>query len=348
MAQKKILITDDENTGRQLLQAILLPENYTVILAENGSQAIDLARENYPDLILMDVMMPGMNGYKAVKSIRELPNCKATPIIMVTALDDRDSRIKGLQSGATDYIVKPFDRIEILTKIRNLTDLDMNKAATAKDNTNDKLLHQYKLILKEIATSIDIEKHKNRIKFYNNSDSERKKPSVLNINVEGITYLCLYSSKDSSHNSPIEEALIACWLRNIMNERPGCKEIAHDITSRISTGDAIKNTYWFIIVSQTKKQTYVCGYNQNIYISDENRNSKIRAFSFGTELSEITEHEINNSDKLFVFTHNTWKNESRIIELFSNLSAKPNETLEQANNEAGTHHIDLIEINLSS
>jgi sigma-B regulation protein RsbU (phosphoserine phosphatase) len=123
----KILVVDDEPLGRQLLEAILYPENFDIYYAENGMEAFEKALEQKPDLILMDVMMPEMDGFEVCRKLRNHEILGNIPIILITALDDRDSMIKGLDSGANDYISKPFDRIEVLAKVKNIIQLERYK-----------------------------------------------------------------------------------------------------------------------------------------------------------------------------------------------------------------------------
>jgi CheY-like chemotaxis protein len=115
----KILIVDDEKVGRQLLEAILIPEGYLVLFGENGEEAVAVAKSQIPDIILCDVMMPKLDGFEVCKQIRADKATAHIPVFLITALDDRDSRIRGIDAGADDYISKPFDRIEILAKIKN-------------------------------------------------------------------------------------------------------------------------------------------------------------------------------------------------------------------------------------
>jgi len=119
----KILIVDDEPIGRQLLEAILLPEGYEMIFAENGKKAWNETLEQLPDIILLDVMMPEMDGYEVCQKIRQNHETAHIVVFLITALDDRDSRIKGIDAGADDYISKPYDRVEILAKIKNRSSL---------------------------------------------------------------------------------------------------------------------------------------------------------------------------------------------------------------------------------
>jgi CheY-like chemotaxis protein len=120
MTKKKILVVDDELFGRQLLEALLMMEGYEVILAQDGFEAIEIAKKTQPDLMLIDVMMPGKNGYEVVEELKLNDSFKDTPMILVTALDDRDSKTKGLNAGAVDYISKPYNNQQIVEKIGRL------------------------------------------------------------------------------------------------------------------------------------------------------------------------------------------------------------------------------------
>ena len=119
-----ILIVDDEPAGRETLESILEPEGYHLVLAENGYQAIEQAKSIQPDVILLDVMMPGMDGFEVCRLIRSEKHLAEVPIIFLTALDDRQSFMKGLESGADDYISKPVDRYELRARLLGITRLN--------------------------------------------------------------------------------------------------------------------------------------------------------------------------------------------------------------------------------
>ncbi|MBN2610606.1 MAG: response regulator [Bacteroidales bacterium] len=130
--KSKLLIVDDEPVGRQLLEAIFLSDNYQLDFADNGKNALHYIENNTPDIVLMDVMMPEMDGFEVCKKMRDNDTLKGIPIILITALDDRDSRKRGLEAGANDYISKPFDRIEIETKVKNLLQLGIGEIVSSK------------------------------------------------------------------------------------------------------------------------------------------------------------------------------------------------------------------------
>jgi len=119
-----ILIVDDEPAGRQTLESILDGQGYRLEMAESGLEALEKARQYLPDVILLDVMMPGMDGFEVCQRIRNDPLLAEIPIIMLTALDDRRSLINGLESGADDYITKPYDRYELRARLIGITRLN--------------------------------------------------------------------------------------------------------------------------------------------------------------------------------------------------------------------------------
>lgn len=121
--QKTILIVDDQEVGRTLLESILYKESFNLLFAADGDEAFNQAKTNQPDLILLDVMMPKSDGYQVCQRIRGDNEIQDTPIILVTALDDRDSRIRGFEAGANDYVSKPIDRSELLARSKNLIKL---------------------------------------------------------------------------------------------------------------------------------------------------------------------------------------------------------------------------------
>ena len=115
-----ILIVDDERHNRELLEVMLKPEGFILLSAATGEEALTIVARQPPDLILLDVMMPGMSGYEVVERIKSDPDAKSIPVIMLTALDDRNARMLGLSAGAEDFLTKPVDRAELSVRVRNL------------------------------------------------------------------------------------------------------------------------------------------------------------------------------------------------------------------------------------
>lgn len=114
----RVLVVDDNAANRDLLEALLAPEGYDVALAASGQECLDHIAGNAVDVVLLDVMMPGMDGFQVAGAIRSDPRTQTLPIIMVTALADTHDRIVGIESGCDDFISKPFDRNEVLARTR--------------------------------------------------------------------------------------------------------------------------------------------------------------------------------------------------------------------------------------
>jgi signal transduction histidine kinase len=116
----RVLIVDDERRNVELLKVMLAPEGYVLLTASNGEDALALLADQQPDLILLDLMMPGMDGYQVTAKIKQNPATNNIPVIMLTALDDRNARMLGLNAGAEDFLTKPVDRAELCVRVRNL------------------------------------------------------------------------------------------------------------------------------------------------------------------------------------------------------------------------------------
>jgi two-component system, cell cycle sensor histidine kinase and response regulator CckA len=119
----RVLIVDDERQNRQLVDVMLKPEGFSLRSAASGEEALAMVAQDPPDLILLDVMMEGMDGYEVARRIKANPATKGIPIIMLTALDDRNARMLGLSAGAEDFVSKPVDRAELCMRVRNLVRL---------------------------------------------------------------------------------------------------------------------------------------------------------------------------------------------------------------------------------
>ena len=119
-----ILIVDDDLQGRETLEALLTQEDYQLVCAASGREAFEKAAAQPPDLVLLDVMMPKMDGFEVCERLRADPRLSEVPVLLLTALDDRGSRLRGLAAGADDFITKPFDRVELRTRLRSLLRLN--------------------------------------------------------------------------------------------------------------------------------------------------------------------------------------------------------------------------------
>lgn len=140
--QYKVLIVDDIPKNIMVLGNNLLSENYQIAYARSGQEAIDLTLENNFDLILLDIMMPGMNGYETCKKILANPKTAQIPIIFITAKNDFDSIVKGFDAGAKDYVTKPFNAKELLARVR--THLELKRNREILEGLNSKLEQKVK------------------------------------------------------------------------------------------------------------------------------------------------------------------------------------------------------------
>jgi len=120
VASKKILIADDNKHIRLLVKATLRVRDYDVLEAEDGEQAVELAVSSRPDLILLDVMMPKMDGFDVLKLLRKRPETQACPIVMLTTAAQESDQIRGWDGGVDDYIIKPFNPTALLEVVGRL------------------------------------------------------------------------------------------------------------------------------------------------------------------------------------------------------------------------------------
>ena len=118
--QGKVLLVDDEPVNLKVLQTILKSKGYQIRTAANGQEALQQVADDLPDVILLDVMMPVMNGFEVAQALKAAQETSHIPIIMVTALADRDARLRGLAAGAEDFLTKPVDKDEVAARVRNL------------------------------------------------------------------------------------------------------------------------------------------------------------------------------------------------------------------------------------
>ena len=114
----RILVVDDNPANLDVMTGVLEPEGYDLAVATSGEQALKVADRFRPDLILLDVMLPGMDGYETCRKLKETPEISAIPVIFVTARRETEAIVKGFRCGGQDYIAKPFRREEVLARVR--------------------------------------------------------------------------------------------------------------------------------------------------------------------------------------------------------------------------------------
>ena len=154
-----ILIAEDEPMIRELLEIILEAEGYTLHIAENGKQALELWNENQIDLICLDIMMPELDGYSVCRKIRETD--QTTPILFLSAKTEEESVVQGLEIGANDFIRKPFGKQEVVARIKLALRNSPTDPALTKPRTKTYSIGKWQLIIDELRmtsgkTSVDL------------------------------------------------------------------------------------------------------------------------------------------------------------------------------------------------
>ena len=123
LTKGKVLIVDDERLNVAIVADSLASSGYEVLTAFNGEEGLRAAHDSSPDVILLDVVMPGINGFTVCRKLKEADATRHIPVVMLTALTDRESRHEGLEAGAIDFLNKPVDMIELTIRLRNVIEL---------------------------------------------------------------------------------------------------------------------------------------------------------------------------------------------------------------------------------
>lgn len=116
----RILIVDDQPLTRELMTLVMHSQGHKTLVATNGDEALAIAEKRTLDLVLLDVVMPGMDGFEVARRLKAGEKSRAVPIIIISALEDKESRIKGLAAGADDFLIRPVDRLELKVRVQNL------------------------------------------------------------------------------------------------------------------------------------------------------------------------------------------------------------------------------------
>ncbi len=168
----KILIVDDDAVSRMAIEGLLSSEPYELYFASNGPDGIATAITLHPDLILLDVMMPHMDGFEVCERIRALPDIAEVPILLITSLDDQSSRISGLQAGADDFITKPYNSVELFARLQTILRLNRYRRIVEQqydlENMHSELLITYDRTIEGWSHALDlrdkeVEGHTNRV-----------------------------------------------------------------------------------------------------------------------------------------------------------------------------------------
>jgi len=178
-----ILVVDDQPKNIELLEAYLVPQGYEIVKAANGEEALGKLPCNQIDLILLDVMMPGMNGYEVCKKVKRDLRNTFLPIVMLTALDKMEAKIEGLEAGADDFLNKPFQKIELVARVNNLLKIKyLHDEVELRNNLISGMLHRY------VNTSV-IEQILANPDKYSKLGGDRKEVAAFFCDIRGFTSL---------------------------------------------------------------------------------------------------------------------------------------------------------------
>ena len=178
----KILIIDDTLENRVLLSAQLRMEGYQILEASNGEEGIELAHVHKPELILLDVMMPGIDGFDTCRALKQDEATQFIPIIMLTALRDRQYRIKGIEAGADEFLSRPHDREELSVRVRTLIRLKRARASLEEERNRLGLLYQ---ISRAINAQLDLESTMSEVITQTQRALGATKGNIILLNEEG-------------------------------------------------------------------------------------------------------------------------------------------------------------------
>jgi putative two-component system response regulator len=188
-----ILIVDDEIAGLHTLESILDGQGYQIVMAQNGPEALEKTRQLLPDVVLLDVMMPGMDGFEVCRQIRNDPVLAEIPIIMITALDDRKSLLNGLEAGADDYITKPYDRYELRARLLGITRLNRyRKLLDERANieaAHEKLLSAYDATIEGWSRAMDLRDKETEGHTLRVTELSEKLGRIMGISEEDLVYM---------------------------------------------------------------------------------------------------------------------------------------------------------------
>jgi len=150
----KILIVDDMKENVELMEAYLAVEPYEVVSASGGKEALQKVKNENPDIILLDVMMPELNGYEVCKILKENPETQFIPVLMLTALSELEDRIKGIDVGADDFLTKPINRLELKTRVKSLLRVKYLHDRLVSDRDNLEVKNRVQSILTSIIPTL--------------------------------------------------------------------------------------------------------------------------------------------------------------------------------------------------
>ena len=192
-AGEKVLLVDDNATNLQVLYRTLDGCGYTLLIAKDGAAALNIARKAIPSLILLDIMMPGMSGFEVCEQLKQDESTKDIPVIFLSAMDDSQSKVRGLALGGVDYIAKPFQSDEVVARVR--THIKMHRLEAALAQKNADLEDENQRILDAVAEGIVSLDSRGRIRSVNPMACEIMGWSSSDVTGESIHQLQLFKAE---------------------------------------------------------------------------------------------------------------------------------------------------------
>lgn len=220
-----VLIVDDVPTNVMLVQAILKKEGYTLLTTDSGAKALRIAQEKHPNLILLDIMMPEMDGYEVLQHLKSNPQTSDIPVIIMSALSDMQSIVKGYQLGATEYVTKPFQREELVKRVAHRYELfSIKRIKQELENTIESRDTLYSVIAHDLRSPLG------SLKMMNNAilmmvDKNQVSPEV---------YEMLQMMNKTSEEIFLLLDNLLKWAKNRLNKQSLYKQLI-DINSIVSS-----------------------------------------------------------------------------------------------------------------
>ena len=192
-----ILVVDDQPLNVELVETYLVPLGYEIVTATNGEEALEKLLGHQIDLVLLDVMMPGMNGYEVCRIVKKDTYNAFLPIVMLTALDNMEAKIEGLEAGADDFLNKPVQKVELIARVKNLLKIKfLHDEVELRNQLISSMLHRYvnRLVIEQILANPE---------KYSELGGERKEVAVFFCDIRGFT--------------PLAESMKASELIHLLN-----------------------------------------------------------------------------------------------------------------------------------
>jgi len=205
-----ILVVDDQFQNIELLEAHLVPQGYEIIKAEDGEEALKRIGENTVDLVLLDVMMPKVDGFEVCRRVKGDERLRNIPVVMITALSAKEDRIKGIEAGAEDFISKPIDKGEVLARVNNLLKIKfLHDEVELRNHLISRMLRRY-------VNSNVIEQILSNPEKYSGLGGDRKKVAAFFCDIRGFTPLAENMNADELINllNSIYKELTGIVFRN--------------------------------------------------------------------------------------------------------------------------------------